>query len=58
MCGLQEASVFVFEKKSADHISRSDRETLIDLLRGGVQQLTKLRHPQILAVIHPIEESR
>ncbi|XP_076472048.1 SCY1-like protein 2 [Babylonia areolata] len=54
----EEASVFVFERKSVERYSRRDRDTIMEMLRGGVQQLTKLRHPKILAVIHPLEESR
>lgn len=54
----EEASVFLFEKKSVDRFSRGDRDAIIDLLRIGAQQLTKLRHPKILAVIQPLEESR
>ena len=50
--------MFLFEKKSVERYSRGERDVIIDLLRSGVQQLTKLRHPKILAVIHPLEESR
>jgi hypothetical protein len=55
---LQEASVYLFEKKSVERYSRGDRDAIVDLLRSGVQQLTKLRHPKILAIIQPLEESR
>ena len=55
---LQEASVYLFEKKSVERYSRHDREAIMEMLRCGVQQLTKLRHPKILAVIQPLEESR
>nr|KAG5685486.1 hypothetical protein BaRGS_003379 [Batillaria attramentaria] len=54
----EEASVFLFEKKAVERYSRRDRDVIFNLLRGGVQQLTKLRHPKILAVIQPLEESR
>ena len=57
-CFLQEASVFLFEKKSIERYSRHDRDAIMETLRCGVQQLTKLRHPKILAVIQPLEESR
>ncbi|XP_059155505.1 SCY1-like protein 2 isoform X2 [Physella acuta] len=54
----EEASVFLFEKKSVDRFHKRDREVIIESLRRGVQQLTKLRHPKILSVIHPLEETR
>lgn len=54
----EEASVFLFEKKVVERYAKRDREVITTLLRSGVQQLTKLRHPKILAVIHPLEESR
>lgn len=54
----EEASVFLFEKKQIERHHKKDREIIIDSLRRGVQQLTKLRHPRILSVIHPLEETR
>lgn len=54
----EEASVFLFEKKSVDRFHKRDREVIIESLRKGVQTLTKLRHPKILSVIHPLEETR
>ena len=39
-------------------LQKRDRELIIDALKRGVQQLTKLRHPRILSVIHPLEETR
>ncbi|XP_076749656.1 SCY1-like protein 2 [Xylocopa sonorina] len=54
----QEAAIFVFEKRMLDKFSRNDKELIIETLKKGVAQLTKLRHPQILTVQHPLEESR
>lgn len=54
----QEVSVFVFEKKVLERWSKDDRETMLETLRRGVQQLTKIRHPHVLTVQHPLEESR
>ncbi|XP_015127087.1 SCY1-like protein 2 [Diachasma alloeum] len=55
----QEASIFVFEKRLLDRWStRQEREAVLEALKRGVAQLTKLRHPQILTVQHPLEESR
>ncbi|XP_017482610.1 PREDICTED: SCY1-like protein 2 [Rhagoletis zephyria] len=54
----QEVSVFVFEKKMLERWAKDDRETMLETLRRGVQQLTKIRHPHVLTVQHPLEESR
>ncbi|CAG5134144.1 unnamed protein product [Candidula unifasciata] len=54
----EEASVFYFDKKSIEKHSKKDREVIIETLKRGVQQLTRLRHPKILSVIHPLEETR
>ena len=53
-----EASIFVFEKKQLDQYAKRDREVALELLRRGVSQLTRLRHPSVLIVQHPLEESR
>ena len=55
---LQEAAVFVFEKKLLDKYSKRDRELIVEILKKGVSQLTRLRHPKILSVLNPLEESR
>ncbi|XP_011171073.1 SCY1-like protein 2 [Solenopsis invicta] len=55
----QEAAIFVFEKRMLEKWSaRADRELVLETLKRGVMQLTKLRHPQVLIVQHPLEESR
>ncbi|CAH1785559.1 unnamed protein product, partial [Owenia fusiformis] len=54
----QEVSVFVFEKKTIEKYSRKDKDIIIETLKKGVSQLTRLRHPKILSVLHPLEESR
>ncbi|XP_075975101.1 SCY1-like protein 2 [Anticarsia gemmatalis] len=54
----QEASIFVFEKKHLDRWTKGDRDIMLETLRRGISQLTKLRHPQILTVQHSLEESR
>ncbi|ODM88730.1 SCY1-like protein 2 [Orchesella cincta] len=54
----QEAAIFVFEKKQLEKWSRKDRDNMIETLKKGVSQLTRLRHPRILTVQHPLEESR
>ncbi|KAL1491791.1 hypothetical protein ABEB36_012335 [Hypothenemus hampei] len=54
----QEASIFVFEKRQLEKWNKNDRELVLQSLRYGVQQLTKIRHPQVLTVQHALEESR
>lgn len=51
----QPASIFVFEKRQ---VVPQDRDILLETLKRGIAQLTKLRHPQVLVVQHPLEESR
>ncbi|KAL3842613.1 hypothetical protein ACJMK2_020606 [Sinanodonta woodiana] len=54
----QEAAVFVFDKKILEKYSRRDRDMILEVLKKGVSQLTRLRHPRILSVMQPLEESR
>ncbi|XP_064634954.1 SCY1-like protein 2 [Lineus longissimus] len=54
----EEASVFVFEKKQLERYSKRDKEIITETLKHGVARLTRLRHPKILSVLHPVEESR
>lgn len=54
----EEAAVFVLEKKQLERYSKRDRELIMDILKQGIAQLTRLRHPSILTVQHPLEESR
>ncbi|KAM8973826.1 SCY1-like protein 2 isoform 2-T2 [Pelodytes ibericus] len=54
----QEVAVFVFDKKLIDKFQKYEKDQIIDSLKRGVQQLTRLRHPRLLTVQHPLEESR
>lgn len=54
----QEAAIFVFEKRQLDKYTKADRELVLETLKRGIAQLTKIRHPQVLTVQHPMEESR
>ncbi|OCT87626.1 hypothetical protein XELAEV_18021323mg [Xenopus laevis] len=54
----QEVAVFVFDKKIIDKYQKYEKDQIIDSLKRGVQQLTRLRHPRLLTVQHPLEESR
>lgn len=53
----QNVSVFVYDKNQLKYM-KEDRDTILDVIRRGVIQLTKIRHPRILTVQHPLEESR
>ena len=48
----------MFEKKQLDRFSRRDRDIVLDVLKKGISQLTRLRHPKILSILHPLEDSR
>lgn len=54
----QEVAIFVLEKKLLERYNKPDRDIIMDVLKRGVSQLTRLRHPRILSVLHPLEESR
>ncbi|XP_035674782.1 SCY1-like protein 2 [Branchiostoma floridae] len=54
----QEVSVFVCEKRQFERMNRRDRDAVIEAMKRGVTQLTRLRHPRLLTVQHPLEESR
>ncbi|GFY04041.1 hypothetical protein TNCV_1198191 [Trichonephila clavipes] len=55
----QEASVFYFEKKVAEKLHKPKRkETITEILRFSVRQLDRLKHPKLLTLYHPIEESK
>ena len=55
---FQEVAVFVFDKKLIDKYQKFEKDQIVDSLKKGVQQLTRLRHPRLLTVQHPLEESR
>lgn len=50
--------MFVVEKKSLDQYTRRERDDILETLKEGVVRLTKIRHPRVLTVQHPLEESR
>ncbi|ELU10963.1 hypothetical protein CAPTEDRAFT_109432 [Capitella teleta] len=54
----QEVSIFIFEKKQLDRYSKYEKEKILESFKRGVSQLTRLRHPKILSILHPLEESR
>ncbi|OQR74260.1 SCY1 protein 2-like [Tropilaelaps mercedesae] len=56
---LKDCSVFFFEKKVAEKLHKPKRkETITEILRFGVRQLERYKHPKLLALAHPIEEAR
>ncbi|KAJ2747505.1 Protein kinase domain-containing protein ppk32 [Coemansia sp. BCRC 34301] len=60
----QTATVWVFDKRyferglSRQLLTVRDQGTVIELLKTEASQLTRLRHPSVLQVIEPLEESR
>lgn len=54
------AAVWLLDKRTLEKLvtNKSDRDAAIELLKRGVSQLTRLRHPRILGVLHALEESR
>ena len=54
----QEVSIWLFEKRQFDRMMKRDQQVVLETLKKGVQQLTRLRHPKLLVVEHGIEESR
>lgn len=52
-------SVFVFDKSQLDSLAnKTEREVALEHVKKGVTRLTRLRHPSILTIHHPLEESR
>ncbi|VDN00875.1 unnamed protein product [Thelazia callipaeda] len=51
-------SVWLFEKRNLEKWPKYERELFAEILKRGVSQLTRLRHPCILVIEHPLEESR
>jgi len=60
LCVLpQEASVFMFDKKVAEKLHKPRRrEAVTDMLRNEVRFTARLKHPAILRIVHPLEESK
>ncbi|KAL3317700.1 hypothetical protein Ciccas_003647 [Cichlidogyrus casuarinus] len=54
----QEASVWIMEKKQLDQYGKQFKEPILDMLKRGVQNLTRIRHPKIVSVVNSLEESR
>ena len=55
---LQSVSMWLFDKKDIEKWPKDDKELFLNIIKKGVGQLTRLRHPRLLIVEHGIEESR
>ena len=51
-------ALVVLEKKLLDRVDKRDRDLVMDTMKKGPVQLTRLRHPRLLVVQHPLEESK
>ena len=55
---LQEASVFVFDKRSVEKLYKPKRKDQVtELLKVGISHLQCYRHPRFIQVLHGPEES-
>ena len=55
---FQEASVFVFDKRSVEKLHKPRRKDQVtELLKVGVSHLQCYRHPRLLQVLHGPDES-
>ncbi|CAB3987180.1 SCY1 2 isoform X2 [Paramuricea clavata] len=54
----QEVAVFVFEKKVLEKMEKKSAELILEAMKAGPTHLARLRHPRLLVVQHPLEESR
>jgi len=51
--------VFMFDKKVAEKLHKPRRrEAVTDMLRNEVRFTARLKHPAILRIVHPLEESK
>lgn len=53
----QQCTAFVFDKRQMERYSKAERELIYDVLRKGPATLTKLRHPRLLEIHHPLIET-
>nr|CAH8852666.1 unnamed protein product [Trichobilharzia regenti] len=54
----QEATIWIMEKKLLESYPKTQRDSMIEILKHGVSTLTRIKHPKILSVLQPLEESR
>ncbi|CAH8858530.1 unnamed protein product [Trichobilharzia szidati] len=53
-----EATIWIMEKKLLESYPKTQRDSMIEILKHGVATLTRIKHPKILSVLQPLEESR
>lgn len=51
-------SLFVFDKAQLEKYPRNQRDNAITMLRHEIRHLTKLRHPKILSILKPEQETK
>ncbi|KZO99308.1 kinase-like protein [Calocera viscosa TUFC12733] len=54
----KQVSVWSFEKRSVDKMGAAGKERLIEVLKHEASSLSRLRHPCILEMVEPMEETR
>ncbi|GAM17573.1 hypothetical protein SAMD00019534_007480, partial [Acytostelium subglobosum LB1] len=54
----EDVSVFLFDKKQYEKMSRSAQDELLGHLKREAQSLIRLRHPSILNVVNAVEETK
>eukprot|EP01134_Creolimax_fragrantissima_P006272 CFRG6272T1 len=54
----QAVSVFIFDKKDLTRFAVHDKDTILKILRRDPSQLMKLRHPRLLEIKTPLEETK
>ena len=52
--------MFLFNKQTPDFekLHKKQREQILEMLRKGPNHLVRLRHPRLLIIDHPLEESK
>ncbi|KZT56720.1 hypothetical protein CALCODRAFT_453963 [Calocera cornea HHB12733] len=54
----KQVSVWSFEKRSMDKMGAAGKERIIEVLKHEASSLSRLRHPCILEMVEPMEETR
>ncbi len=55
---FEKNEIKIFEKKTIEKFPKTIQENILANLRRDSQTLAKLRHPSVLRVLYPIEESK
>ncbi|EJT98337.1 hypothetical protein DACRYDRAFT_57369 [Dacryopinax primogenitus] len=54
----KQVSVWSFEKRSVDKMGAAGKERIVEVLKHEASSLSRLRHPCILEMVEPMEETR